>query len=445
MRQFPDFALFIVILVFITIAGLLAHVDYRVGVLGAWVLAFITISIILKPAVPSQDRLWLLIAWTSRLIVVFALGLWVENYYRVRTGLDAVTYHKLGKEIANLFRMGIFPTLTSDQRWSGTFHYALQTGFFYWIFYPSAQLMKVINTFVAFLGTLGFYRVYRRMKPFGAVDLPLFFLLLMPSTLYWTSIHGKDPWMYAFLGMATFFVMRFLEHFRPWDFMGFVIGVLGMIWIRPHIAVIFTLSIAVMAFIRRYKVGVLSPVVRLFIIIPILVAVYLAIRFVRESFGVSTPEEMLAFAVYHGKVSAYGGSAIRLPNVQSFIKLLAYYPFGFITVLFRPFLWETRSLFGVISALENLVLLVFSVAYLRRHRWIPKHSIGQMAGVYVLLFVLAFYPASGNLGTLVRQKVQVLPFWFLYLGSLPDKKRRTVTNHVNTQITPLSTRKFIHP
>lgn len=425
--QPPERILLWALLTGVTLAAWGASRDYQVGVLWAWGVVLAVLPLLHRVSVMPADRLWLDRAWLVRLLVVLVLGVWVEGYYRLRTGLDADMYQRVGKYVAEHLRFyGTLPYVEPEVRWNGTIHYILQVGVVYWLLGASAQMMKVFNTLAAFLGTLGFYRMYRRVQPGSGMDLPLAFLFFMPSMLYWTTIHGKDPWMYAFLGMGMFFAGRFLERFRPWDFVGMALGILGMAWIRPHVAAIFALALVVFSLLQRYRRGPLNPLLRGFSLVVLGVVAFLAVRAVMEAFRVQNLEEALQFAVRQGEASAYGRTAIQLPEIRSFTQLGLFAPLGFVTVLFRPFPWEARSVFALISAVENLVLLVFSVQHLRRHRWRPTHPIGVMAGVYVLLFVLAFYPAMGNLGTLVRQKVQLLPFWFLYLGSLPPKEMHHV-------------------
>jgi len=403
-------------------------VDYRMGVVWIWVVAFLMSTFVPKFATISQDRSWLERAWMARVMVVMVLGVWVEGYYRMRTGLDADMYHRVASYVVDFFKK--FQTLPEVERhqlfWDGTVHYILQTAVFYGLLGPSAQMMKVINTTVAFLGTVGFYRVYRHVRPGPGMDLPLLFLFFMPSTLYWTSIHGKDPWMYAFLGLAAFSAHRYLETISIHSFLGILLGVAGMAWIRPHVAAIFSLALAAFATLWMLGKRKAHPFARMVWIALVVLVAALAVRAVMLAFNVFSPEDVLAFTTRQGEVSAYGHSAIQVPRVASFQDLFLFSPIGFLTVLFRPFPWEARSPFALISSLENLILLMFSLMILRKRRLTPEHPVGLLAGLYVLFFVLAFYPAVGNLGTLVRQKVQLLPFWFIYIGSLPSRERAHV-------------------
>lgn len=406
----------------VTFAAFYASLDYRIGVVWAWGGALLLTFFLPQWVVIPGDRVWLTRALLVRLGVVLIAGVWVEGYYRLRTGLDADMYHEVGQYVANYLRIHKeFPYVPANLRWDGTIHYILMTGVVYRLFGTSAQMMKVLNTFVSFGGTIAFYHLYRKIYPERRMDLPLAFLLFMPSTLYWTTLHGKDPWMYAFLAMSTFFGVRFIEKFTLWDFGGFVVGVVGMIWLRPHVAGIFVASLLMLVLVHPYRLGALTPFLRIATLLLFGGIVALTILAVTQAFGIRNLNEAIQFVVERGELSAFGGSSIRTPEIHSFSQWLLYEPIGFVTVMFRPFLWEANSPMGIVSALENLILLFFSGLYLRKRRLYPTHPIGVMAGTFVLLFTYVFYPAVGNLGTLVRQKIQVLPFWFLYLGSLPHK------------------------
>lgn len=105
-------------------------------------------------------------------------------------------------------------------------------------------------------------------------------------------------------------------------------------------------------------------------------------------------------------------------SIGSMVKLA---PQAIGTSLFRPFLWEVHNPVMLLSALESLFLLGFTVRIFWRTGVMRTFSIVAQTPVLILCFVftLGFAASVGitsnNFGTLVRYKIPMIPF---YLGGL---------------------------
>ena len=87
--------------------------------------------------------------------------------------------------------------------------------------------------------------------------------------------------------------------------------------------------------------------------------------------------------------------------------------------VFRPYIWEARSPFIVVSALENLFLLVFfiySLIKLRQRLFTEtfKHPILAFCFVFFILVAFVTGLTTANFGALVRYKTPMLPFFVSY-------------------------------
>jgi hypothetical protein len=107
-----------------------------------------------------------------------------------------------------------------------------------------------------------------------------------------------------------------------------------------------------------------------------------------------------------------GGSAFAPTILQS----PTHAPVAFLTVLFRPFVFEANNVQALAAALEGSFLLLFSVI---RIRWlvaglksIRRQPYVAFALVYTLLFVAA-YSGFSNFGTLARERSQVFPLYLV--------------------------------
>jgi hypothetical protein len=125
------------------------------------------------------------------------------------------------------------------------------------------------------------------------------------------------------------------------------------------------------------------------------------------------------------QISNYGGSQFEPTIVRSPLDI----PPAIVTVLFRPFVTEANNAQALAAAVESGFLLVFS---LLRIRWIlaavrsvRRQAYVAFALVYTGLFVIAF-ASFPNFGLLARERVQLLPLYFVLLSiPLPRPKAET--------------------
>ena len=98
--------------------------------------------------------------------------------------------------------------------------------------------------------------------------------------------------------------------------------------------------------------------------------------------------------------------------------------------LFRPYLWEVRNPLMLLSAMESLALLFFTLFALYKCRFNLFRTISEPTILFCVLFSVSFAFAVGvstfNFGTLTRYKIPLLPFYFfaviLMIYSNKDRK-----------------------
>tara|TARA_X000000950_G_scaffold226820_1_gene273741 strand:+ start:82 stop:747 length:666 start_codon:yes stop_codon:yes gene_type:complete len=113
----------------------------------------------------------------------------------------------------------------------------------------------------------------------------------------------------------------------------------------------------------------------------------------------------------------------------SFISLISVAPNAIFTALFRPFLWEIGSPTMVFSAMENFILIVFTVFTLIRVspfavlRTLLKEPFLFYCLIFSILFAFGVGIAGTNFGAMVRYKTPLMPFFFsmMYLVSKYNK------------------------
>jgi hypothetical protein len=355
------------------------------------------------------------------------------RYYTMRAAYEGTgdfeRYHIAGVQLA----AGYSGVLAPFHAWptsQGTAFVEEFTGFVYTIIGPSRLGGFVVFSFIAYWGLFFFQRAVATAAP--GLDQVRYakLVFLWPSLLFWPSSIGKDALMIFALGLASLGAAR-LYAGRASGPVLFALGCWAAYAIRPHLTVLLLGALAgsfVFPAVRvraRGSVGV-GPLPRLAAVALLLVGFSFAMGKTADFFGVDTSEggsatdQLLALTERRTDV---GGSAIGSSRPNS----IAQYPNAVVSVLFRPFIFEARSVPMFISAGEATLLMgafVVSAGRLARSLLAPQRTrFVAMALLFSIAFIFAFSSFS-NLGLLARQRTQMLPFVLvLFAGPLAPRRR----------------------
>jgi hypothetical protein len=102
-------------------------------------------------------------------------------------------------------------------------------------------------------------------------------------------------------------------------------------------------------------------------------------------------------------------------------SMLAKAPLAINLALFRPYLWEANNVVMLLSGLECMVILVFTIRVLLRARVlgafpiIYKNHLLSFSIIFSLFFAFSVGISTSNFGSLVRYRIPVLPFFIASL------------------------------
>ncbi|RJR47034.1 MAG: hypothetical protein C4576_10125 [Desulfobacteraceae bacterium] len=407
--------------------------DYTMGVLWWFVFAAVILSF------RGESRRLLMIAWTVKFIVVLVLMLFYEQRY----GLDAYTYFGATRTGQHWMYAGVdfrddmipvfrpvyhtisgYPLLEGEEGGSlGTENFlrfilivSMLTGPFY-------HAIKVAFAFMGLLGVWFFYRAV--VVGIGQPNSTIFYLLaFFPSILFWSSILGKDPLQFLFLGLYSYGTAIWLVERRlgasPW----IVVGLAGAYMLRPWISVMGGAALIFATLLgrcRAWQVGIMFVFA-----LPILVYVG---QKTLSVFVMGGPDIDLVLNSMQTISSGYasdagsgdkdvGGSAADSADVS--------WPVAFFAGLFRPLPFDITNPFTALAAVENTVVLLLAVVALFRCR------LGYLRDpliLWPLLYTLMWAGTHGfivlvNFGSGVRYKLQMWPFFLLFLACLTHKEGR---------------------
>jgi hypothetical protein len=244
-------------------------------------------------------------------------------------------------------------------------------------------------------------------------------VFFLPSMLYWPSALGKEGWAILCLGVASYGVALAVTGGIIPGIIAFLGGVIGVLEMRPHVALVMFFGVVVAALVSRSRTrGTGSLALRVLLFGALVVLGVILFQSTASFFGVdsiaSEGGANAALSKAEGRTSEAGSAFSPVTVGTNPLK----YPLAAVTVLFRPFPIEAGNPVAALSAFEGVFLIVLMVRERSRLRSLGRMMrrspyVGYSFGI-VFMFIYAF-SALSNFGILARQRVQVLPFFLVFL------------------------------
>jgi hypothetical protein len=121
-------------------------------------------------------------------------------------------------------------------------------------------------------------------------------------------------------------------------------------------------------------------------------------------------------------------------STASLIKIA---PAAIIATLFRPFIWESKKISTLLSSLESLAIMLFTLIVFFKAgpfnfiKSIIKDPVIMYCLLFALLFALFVGATTANFGTLVRYKIPCMPFYIAALFLIQDKNKKAKKSPVD--------------
>lgn len=308
----------------------------------------------------------------------------------------------------------------------------------------------ILNLFFSMLSFSGVWRLYRFFyeqyphlhKQFAIA------ILYLPTFVFWSSGILKDPICTGAIGWITYALYEIFYKKKN---------------LLANIIIIFLFSYLLYVI----KVYILISYVPFFILYLVLKNVTLIrSRILRISFVVgliviaismfTTVMQQLA-----GSLGSYGGDQSITKNISAYQRayavqedassnfslgvefdgstasLIKIAPAAIIATLFRPFIWESKKISTLLSSLESLAIMMFTLIVFFKAgpfnfiRSILKDPVIMYCLLFALLFALFVGATTANFGTLVRYKIPCMPFYIAALFLIQDKNKKIKKNSVN--------------
>lgn len=294
----------------------------------------------------------------------------------------------------------------------------------------------VIFAALSFIGVWKMFIVFTKLYPRLTKQMAIAFLFI-PSVFVWGSGILKDTITLSCIGwLVHFFYKIFYENRKIVTNSILAFIVLFITYkIKSYIAIAF-LPAALL-----WGVGLLSYKIRdARLIIVMRYFLYACCVFGMVIVGGKLQKEYIeGFVSQSVMTSSYlyrvsqemDGSGYTLGDMDpTLLGMIQRAPAGVNVTLFRPYPWEARKPIVMMSALEALFFLGFTIAVIFRNN--PLRVVQRIMGdetlqfclIFTLIFAFAVGISTSNFGSLSRYKIPCMPFYtaFLFILFYPPKE-----------------------
>lgn len=291
--------------------------------------------------------------------------------------------------------------------------------------------INLIFSMISFTGTWRLFRFFYEQYPKMHKQFALA-ILYLPTFVFWSSGILKDPICTGALGWITYsmYSIFYTKNNLIRNLIILIIFSYLMISLKVYILVAY-LPFFVLFLILRNVNLIKNVAVKILIVLVFFIGSILGFVKITNSIeGVLSKyaSEGLSkgiknYQVNYQNQSDYVESNFSLGvefdgSVSSLAKMA---PAAVIATLFRPFLWESKKLSTLLSSLESLALMLFTLYVIKKVgvfgflRNIIKNPLVLYCFFYSLIFSLFVGATTLNFGTLVRYKIPGIPFYIISL------------------------------
>ncbi len=292
-----------------------------------------------------------------------------------------------------------------------------------------------VNLFFSMLSMTGvwklylfFYKQYPQLHKQIAIAV-----LYLPTFVFWCSGILKDPLCVGALGWLTYALYSIfyikdegvLKNSLIVLVAGYVLFVL-----KVYILVSYLPAFGLFLILKNVTL-IKNKFVKLLLIVAFIVGS--ALSFVKIASSLQNAlggfaaqgltQSIIQYQTNYGNQELMGGSYFTLGvefdgSASSLVRIA---PAAIVATLFRPFLWESKKISTLLSSLESLMLMLFTIYTLRKagiknfFYTIINKPIVLYCFIFSIVFALFVGATTLNFGSLVRYKIPSIPFYILAL------------------------------
>jgi hypothetical protein len=395
-----------------------ADYDYANGIVVFLIVLVVDVGLILH--VSGNDEELRKIMTTGLFLKLFAAAVYMTFMIHYYQGGDFLFYFSQGSNISQSLihngEIGRIIGATTRERMNGTTLLHIITGVLFVVTGPTLSGAIVIFSSIAYWGVFLFWKAFSTAFPGGDHKKAAVLLFFLPSIVYWSSTIGKDALLSFSIGLTAYGLAIMVYGARIGGLAYIAFGMFVTAAIRPHIAAVLAISLAVTYLLGQNRAGIAGVIAKMIGIPLIIAGTYYVFTEARDKLGVQDAEHAQKYVNSWSEVTAYGGSSFQSGSLTKRILLAPALPF-------RPFPWEINSVQTLIAGAEGMFLLALFWIDRRGLRFSLTHWRSHPFVGFILFFSLetavALSCAFSNFGLLARERVMFTPLLLMLVAAFP--------------------------
>ena len=227
-------------------------------------------------------------------------------------------------------------------------------------------------------------------------------IFLLPNLHFWTSSLGKGAIISLGLSFFAFGLSRFNRMGRA---ILIILGSLLTLMVRPHIFLTLIVAILIVLLITRSEI---KPYIKWLIISITLILFFYMSKQVVEFSNTESLDILSSNSLNHrAQELSKSNSGIDISEYNLVMKIFTFW--------FRPLFFDAKGVADLIISFENLLYIFFFITVIKSviKNWFDWNGWFRILIFIFLLGSFILSQVTGNLGIAMRQKSQLMPFFFI--------------------------------
>lgn len=314
---------------------------------------------------------------------------------------------------------------------------------FSFITFGSYSCITLIFSMISFSGVWRLYKFFYEQYPHLHKKLAIA-IIYLPTFVFWSSGILKDPICTGMMGWLSYGLYNLLIKKQELIKNSLIVIVSAIILgtIKLYILVSylpFLLLFMVLHYVLTAKYFVTKTLIFVTILIVSIFGIYILTDKLKEEMGdlaldkltesVKTTQDNF-LNISDQAESSFSLGVTFDGSTGSLVKIA---PAAITATLFRPYLWESKKISTLLSSMESLVLMLFTIYVFfkagpfRFVGGIIKDPMILYCFCFSILFALFVGATTLNFGTLVRYKIPCMPFYIIALILITERIKHTKT------------------
>lgn len=300
-------------------------------------------------------------------------------------------------------------------------------------------ITNLVFSMLAFTGAWKLYEFFYEQYPHMHKKFAIA-ILYLPTFVFWSSGILKDSICIAAIGWITYSLYQIFYKAKNIIKSSLLLLFFGyLLWvIKPYILISYAPFFVLFLVLKNVNL-VNSKVIKIILMPALLVGCMLAFSLVMNKLK----DELGQFAVdsltknIKNQNDAYENQADKGGAMFSYSQefdgsvtgLVKMAPVFIGTTFFRPFIWESKKPTTLLSSLESLALMIFTIVVFFKagfktiFQTFTKNSLAIYCILFALVFALFVGATTLNFGTLVRYKIPCMPFYVIAVFLVQEATR----------------------